>query len=333
MNIRNIFNKNEKIIDKFFENRKDKIIKSTNLKLDEIKEKNNNIKLEYEENFNKDKKIIIKSFLDGKLSIKDYETDKILDEYLKYIDNQDNIKENKEEIDCYLKKLLNNLLEYKNYLKFNYIFEDLKNKYKERQDILNKFNELKKELIVKEKELNKISKKINKKGIFNKNNKKEENEIQYNKKVIDIKELYKEIDKYDSYIKIIKNLNDSSTIYEVLNYASQFYQYLSEIIILNEETILSEDIDVRIEELRAFLKNPNNIIINNIAILEEKDIPIIIADIYKLSNLKVEKQDIINNLNALIESLQKLKNNYYIEKSKISIEDIKFICGFKKIMK
>ena len=66
--------------------------------------------------------------------------------------------------------------------------------------------------------------------------------------------------------------------------------------------------------------------------LEEKNIAIMISDRYKLLNFAIEKEDITpDNLDNLIDTLQKIKNYYYIQKSGINLEEMEFICEFKKL--
>ena len=79
-----------------------------------------------------------------------------------------------------------------------------------------------------------------------------------------------------------------------------------------------------ISNLDDFLKNPYNTIINNLTILEEKDVAIIIKDRYKLLNFMIEKEDIsLNNVDNLVsgqiywfkmEVVNPTKNNYYLLK-------------------
>ena len=97
--------------------------------------------------------------------------------------------------------------------------------------------------------------------------------------------------------------------------------------------ITQEEIDKFIEELKEFLINPYNVIIKNITIVEEKDIPMIISDRYKLLNFMITKDDITeSNLDTLISTLQVIKNNYDISRSQIKIEDMQFISDAKKII-
>ncbi len=340
LNLRYLYLKNQKNIDKYYENKKNELFKNLNLKPNEIEDKYNSLQKKYEEDVCSDRYLLINSFLNGELSSKDYEPDKIKDEYIKLVPQnfiEEAPEKEMEEINQNSIKFLNNLLEYKNYLKFQYIFEDIKKKYQEKEQHKNAFNTTRKEIAIKEKKLAKLNNKINGKGLFGKQEKKDKKEKQtaeYNAMILEIKELYKQLENDEVYTKIVYNLSDNSTICDVLKFASQFNNYLTECIIANNRNIAMEEIDTEIKDLKEFLDNPNNIIIKNIAILEEKNIPIMISDRYKLLNFTIDKEDIKpENLDTLIDTLQKIKNNYYIQKSKIDLSEMKFICDFNKITK
>jgi len=64
------------------------------------------------------------------------------------------------------------------------------------------------------------------------------------------------------------------------------------------------------------------------------NIAIIISDRYKLLNFNIQKDDINEeNLDNLIDSLNKIKNYYEIEQAGIDINTIKFVCKADKILK
>ena len=338
LNIRYLYLKNQKNIDKYYESKKNELFKNLNLEPDKIEDKYTSLQRKYEEDLNLDKLLWMNNFLDGNLNSKDYEKDKLKDEYVKIISPKiiEEISEKDlEEVNQNSIKFLNSLYEYKNYLRFQYIFEDIKKKYQEREQHKNSYNLTRKEISAKEKRLEKLNKKINGKSLFGKKEKKDKKEQQtaeYNALILEIKESYKELEDNEVYTKIIDNLSDNSTIYDVLKFASQFYNYLTECIIENKKNITSDEIDIEIKELKEFLDSPNNIIIKNIAILEEKNISIIISDRYKLLNFTIEKEDITpDNLDNLIGTLEKIKNYYYIQKSGINLNEMEFICEFKKI--
>ena len=85
LNLRYIYIKNQKNIDKYYENRKNELLKNIDIETDKIEEKYNNLQKQYEEDKCMDNYLLIHNFLDGKLNSKDYEPDKIKDEYLKLI--------------------------------------------------------------------------------------------------------------------------------------------------------------------------------------------------------------------------------------------------------
>ena len=117
-----------------------------------------------------------------------------------------------------------------------------------------------------------MNKKINGKGLFNKKGKKEQQTAEYNALILEIKELYKKLDNDEIYVKIIDNISDNSTIYNVLKFASQFSTYVTECSIKHNPSITQEEIEQNILDLREFLNNPYNIIIKNITVMEEKNI-------------------------------------------------------------
>lgn len=335
LNLRYIYMINQKNIYKYYENRKTELLKIINIEADKVEEKFFRLKKKYDEDISSDKNLLIQSFLDGTLDYKDYEYKKIMDEYLKLVPQtlmENGSKRAIKEITQNSIKFLNSLYEYKNYLKFQYIFDDIKTKYQEKEQHKNSYNETKKEISIKEKKLDKLNKKMKGKGLFNKKNKKEQQTAEYNALILEIKNLYKKLDNDEIYVKIIDNLTDSSTIYNVLKFASQFSTYVTECSIKNNPSITQEEIEQNILELQEFLNNPYNIIIKNITILEEKNISIIISDRYKLLNFTIEKDDINpDNLDNLIDILRKIKNYYCIQKSGINLDDMAFICEFKKI--
>ncbi|MGN1326562.1 MAG: hypothetical protein ACI4VQ_00525 [Clostridia bacterium] len=335
LNLRYIYLKNQKSIDKYYDRKITEIFKNINVTPDKIQEKYSDLKKKLDEDIRTDKYLITQSFLDGKLSTKDYEQETIKGEYIKLTSDKfiKNIsKKDLKELNQNSIKFLHNLEEYKNYLKFQYIFDDIKKKYQEREQYKNSYNTTKKEIVAKEKKLKSLNKKITGKSLFGKKDKLEKQTAEYNSMVLELKELYKQMDNDKIYSKIIEELSESSTIYDALKFASQFNNYLVDCIIENNKTITQKEIDEVIYDLQKFLNNPYNIIIKNITILEDKNIPIIISDRYKLLNFSINKEDINEgNIDNLITTLQKIQNSCNIQKSGLKLEDMQFICEFKKI--
>lgn len=337
LNFRYIYLKNQKEIDKYFESKKDFVIKQTNVSRQMIIEKYEKNQRELIAYKDMDKYRIINKFLTGKLDIKDYEEDKIKQEYSKmFLKDTCNVKtkKNKREMNEDSIKFLRSLIEYKNFINYKFIYEDIKKKYEQKDEHKNSYNAIRKEIVSQEKKLKKLNKKINGKGLFQKKDKKEKQTLQYNEIVKDLKEKYKKMDEEEIYQKIIINLNDESSIYDVLIFASKFNNYLTDCIIENNPSITQEEIEEIINGLKQFLTDPYIIIIKNITLLENKNIAMIISDRYKLLNFNIQKDDINEeNLDNLIDSLSKIKNYYEIGQVGIDINTIKFVCKVDKILK
>lgn len=335
LNFRYIYLKNQKNIDKYYERKRAEIFKNINVSPEKIQEKYDNLKKKIDEDVGTDKSLIIQAFLNGKLNTKEYTQDAINGEYAKIVSDKfiKNIqKKDLQELNQNSIKFLHNLEEYKNYLKFQYIIDDIKKKYQEKDQHKNSYNTTKKAIDAREKKIKSLNKKLTGKGLFGKKDKIEKQALEYNSMVLELKELYKQMDNDKIYSKIIENLSDSSTIYDALKFASQFNNYLVDCIIENNNTITQKEIEEGIHDLQDFLNNPYNIIIKNIAILEDKNIPIMISDRYKLLNFTIDKEDINEaNLDNLITTLQKIKNSCNIQKSGLNLDDMQFICEFKKI--
>ena len=332
LNLRYLYMKNQKNIDKYYEIKRERLQKRLGETPEEILNKEENLKIKLEQEIDTDKFLIIQKFLDGTLDTKDYEETRIKAEYIKLIP-EEMLVPFKEEIDINSIKFLNSLYEYKNYLKFKYIYEDVKKKYLDIDQHKNSYSSIKKEIESKEKKLKKINKNINRKRLFGNKSKQEKDIAEYNSTILEIKSLYKNLDTEEIYVKIAKNISKNSSIFDTLQFASKFYSYLVECIIENNKDITPPQIEELIDELRNFVKNPNIIIIKNITILEEKNIPIIISDRYRLLNFQITKDDINEtNFDSLISSLQKIKNYHNIKESNIDLNDMEFICEFNKIL-
>lgn len=332
LNFRNIYIENKNSIDKFFEKKKNEILKKWNKTPDEIRKIYANLVQQKIEKEQIDKKIILENFLSGKLNVKNYTEEKFMKNAEKILskDVLKNIKTD-DEITANINKFLNSLYEYRNYMKYKFVIEDIKKYYKDKEKYKKSCSELKKKIETSEKELIKSNK--SSKGFFIFKSKKEQNTNNSTKLIKEIEALYKELDLNTFYEKIATEINDNSTIQDVLGLAVEFYNYMISCMIKNEEDISQEEMDAQINELRQFIDNPYNTIINNISFLEEKDIVLIIKDRYKLLNFIIEKDDLdISNLDNLISTVEDIKTNINLYYAKLDINDIEQLLKIQKIV-
>lgn len=324
--INNIYLKNKKEIDKFYSDKKEETLKKYKINVENIllNYKSNQKQLDKEKSL--DKKKILDNFLSGKWNAKDYEEEKINKIYQKYININVLTTDNMSEINENINKFTRSIYEYKEYLKYKYILDNIKEKFSEKDNYKNKYKENLKEIDKCGSQL----KKLNKPNIFSK---KEIDDIKVNEIFLKEKEIYKELSKNIIYYKISENINENSTILDILYFASSFYKFLVDAIIRQNKDITSTEIEDVIKELKNYIKFPYFTIINNIKMVEEKDIALIIKDRYKLLNFNIEKEDLQEeNLENLLNELQKINISNNIKNAGLNIEEIKNLCEYKKIL-
>ena len=336
LNLRYLYLTNESIIDKYFVKEANELLKKWQKAPNEIRNCYLDLKRQKLEKMAIDKSLILNKFVSGKLKTKNYTEEKIKSNLSKVIEKNtlQDVEEKKEEILTNIFKFLNSLYEYKNYMSFRFIIEDIKKYYKEKENYKKVYADTKKQIEEKEKKLRKLNKKLSSNGFFGMKKDITKQTAEQTTLISEIKELYKQLDLNKFYNKIYSELKDDSTIYDALNLASSYYTYLTDFIIKNNKTITQEEIDEQIVELDEFITIPYNTIINNMTILEEKDIAIIIKDRYKLLNFIVEKEDLsINNVDTLVSTLEDIIIGNNMKKAGLNIENIEEICELKKVLK
>ena len=325
LNIRNIYLNKKNLIDKYFEKAKNDLLKKWDKKPEEIIKAYIEIKEKLNEKEKQDKKILLSKFIDGELKPQDYSKEKISEIYEKLIDNDENL--DKEQINKNIVSFLNNIYEYKNYLNFQFIIEDIKDIYSKKEENKKNYFETKKQIEASEKKL----RKINKPSFFKKEKGKN---IEQEKLISRLQELYKELDKEQFNKKIYENLKDNASLFEVLVLAKSDYSYMANCFIKNNPDILPEEIVENINDLKQFMKSPYHTIMKNVHILEEKDLQLIIKDRYRLLNFKVEKEDLDeNNIDILEKNLKTIELSLNLEKAGLHIEDIEKVCKIKDLLK
>jgi len=321
LNFRYIFLKKEAEIIKYYNDQKGMAQTSLSDGISNIEEKYRALNKEYIEKNKEQKEIIVNRFLSGELNIKDYEDKSISKTYSRFI-NLDTLEEKREEINLNLIKLLHNLYEYRNYLKYKFIFDDMKTKYLEEGDEKTTYNSIKKQIIDSVEALN------NNAGGFKLFKKTAER-----KSMQEISSLFEELDKVEVEEKIKEKLTQKSTIKEMGEVAAAFYKYLFISIIENDKEIEEPQIIGKIEEFKKFIDYPYNTISESISMMDDKEIALIIKDRYTLFDIKITKDQLDEgSINSLINDLEKIENYYYIQKANIDLNKIDGLYKMKKIV-
>lgn len=297
LNFKYLYYQNKKKFDLYYNTKKFELIN--------LKEEYENLYKEKEELIRTSAFLLQQSFLENKLNINDYTIDKVRKAY-KSIVSEEKIDLIKNEVI----KLYNNVIEYKNYLEFIPIIDNIKELYKEKDKYKNIY-------LNKKKEIEKLEKKLykNTKALFKitKERKFEVINSLVNKEIIELKQKYNELE-YNYFLEQIMNLDESTTIYDLFNLALSNYNYLMK----------NEEIDIK--KLNSFITNPRINILKNILINDTKDISMLIIDRYNLFGFELKKEQLEqSNLDNLIKELEIILGSIEMEKLGITENRIKFV--------
>lgn len=313
LNIKYLYYKNIKTFEKYIENKRNEFINGNG---ENILETYNNLVINSDLLLSNSHYIWLNKFMNNELNVYDYEPAKISKIYASFI------KEEKENSSEEINKLSNSSLEYKNYLYFKYLIDDLKEKYNTKKDQKNILKKLIKEIQKKEKLISKYSSKKNKKEKIN---------IKIMNLIKELESLYEELDVVKFNDIINKKLTEDSSIYEALLIACSNYLYMVRCMKKNDKT---EGFELEQYKLIDYILNPYNTIIQNIGFREDKDISLIISDKYKLSNFEITKEtfETEEKIDEIIMNAKKINifNNFI---NIIGYDNLKYIIKYKEIEK
>jgi len=343
LNIRYLYHKNEKNIDKFYALKKEQTLRDLETTEEQIEEKCEAMKARVKSLSEKDDRIILDKFLNAELLVNDYKADNInsLIGKMETVGQRDD-----EEFFGNVRKLLNNLKEYKIYAEFKFLVTDIiamfkknvKNKDNKDKKQKTQYEERMEEIVKAEKKLYQLNANINKNSkvlFFAKKKQANEAEIlERNNQILILKDLYRKLDD-DMIDKGVKEkITDTTTILETLTFASSYYNFIARRIIKQFPEITEDEINSMIVRLKEEIRQPNFSVINNMNITEVKDMTIIIKDKYKLLGLNVTKEDFEeSNVDTLTNQTKILTMHNNIRNSNLTIEDIEFMCKAKEVLK
>lgn len=352
VNIRCIYDRYESEIDKFYENKSDEILKSFNSTSEGVDEKKSELIKKKNSIETTDNKIILDKFFTGALNINDYKGDNYQKMYYDLISK--NVTElsdaEKAEMDINIEKLNNNLDEYAKYSEYKFLVDDvLQLKDEELKKIEeNKSKKVKKtdydltkESVKKLKaEIVKLNAKISKpkKSLFGKNKLEGKKDsvaiLQRNNLILELKKSYMQLDEDILKQKIVQNIDDTSSLLDVLKLASSYYWFMAKSMIKKNEEITDKEIGETAKKIRDFINFSNFTVINYIKISDTKELAVIIKDKYKLFGIQVSKENFQeDNLEDLIKKVKIITNFNNILKSKFSIDDLEYIMAVKELLK
>lgn len=240
-----------------------------------------------------------------------------------------------------LEKLKNNIVEYDTYNEFLPLFTYFKEEYQGLIEVNNNdykgLRDINNQIILKEKELDKLNKKIfGNKGLFKINDEKDLKKLK-SESVRIAKELYDLYKLHDQeYFKshIMSVLGSSMTISDVLNIYYSF-DYFKKLAIQKAYELEDYDEIIKLSDsFYLFATNPLNVIISGIPVFEEANISKVIANKYRLNSLKITEDDLKpENLKPLLNKILLILRVEKVETSdKISLDKIWFMVSVEKLI-
>lgn len=323
LNIRYLYFKHKKEIDKYYESLKEE-------SLDEYLTKYIELKTNQKLNEYQNRTYLFNNFINHTLMLTAY-SEKTIDGLLT------DIILDREDEDNYLNltKLSSSLSEYNEYLNFEYIIKDIKELFTKKEEYKGKYDLKLKDITKKEKELFSLNKQINKTGLFKPNLKKiNELKLKRNTTITDILSLYIELDELTIQNDIYNNVTNETTYQDILKLTCFNTKYFIKLLKDQIDNLTIEDINQNITNLFEYAFGSEINIISNIAISEEKDIPKIIKDKYRLLNISINEENLNkDDIEKVQKNIEDLIIYYNIKKINLNIQDIDFIFKAEKLKK
>ena len=320
VNFKSIYLKNEKNINKYYEKRHLEFLEKHQDQ--EIYDLRINLSQRYTELVRKDKYLNFNKFITEEYHLGDFkDTDKRKEKY--FINNNYNYSS--------LLELYNIINEYKIITQYKYILDDMKNKLENKDSLKNSRLNVLKKIIKEEKQLEKLNNSQNKKSLFGKKKNNEKWLFDYRNFLNNIMESYKELDKANFEELVYNKLSKDSVILDVLKLISSNYLYFVKMTKDNTDDDIST-INTKFEELKKYLNSNNFYLLNNIALLDEKQMKQLIVDKYNLEHINLTQEDLLDdNLDNTINELKNIMDYENIQNSKIDLSYIYLYLEYQKI--
>ena len=352
VNIRFIYDKYENEIDKFYENKMQEIQEDLNSTPEQVEETKTALIRRKKKIENIDNKLILEKFYTGAWNINDYKEENYKKIYLELISKDVSLLSEKEklEMDDCVEKLNDNLNEYFKFTEYKFLTNGV---LEIREELLKEENQNKGKKVKKTKydlikenikkvtsNIFKINSKLEKKsnGLFGrkKTDGKKNNAVilERNNLILELKKLYMELDDEMIKQKIMQNIDETSSILDVLKIGSHYYGFMAKEIIKRYSEITDKELGELAEKIRDFITFSNFSVINYIKISDKKELSVIIKDKYKLFGMQLSKENFQEeNIEDLMKKVRIVANYNNIQKSKFSVKDLSYITIVKEMLK
>ena len=311
-NFKSIYLKYEKSINKYYEERHKKFLKK--YKDEDIVKLRIGLNNKLNTLINQDQYRIFQGFVNKEYSLNDYkDVDKIKDKYFK--GNSYNYNK--------LNELIHTLNEYKLLINYKYIFTDMKEKLDKKDTFKKEMSDSLKKINSEEKKLLKLNKKKAKKPLFGSKKNDEKWLFDYKTSFDNVVNNFKELEISSFDNTIFTKLSKDSTILDTLKtICSNYLYFVSKTMELDESQNI-EDINKKFEDLNSYVYYNDFYFLNNIALLDEKQMKELICNKYNLENISLSIDNLLDDsIDSTIKDITKLINYEDFIKAKINIDDI-----------
>lgn len=310
LNFKSLYFKNIRIFNKYIET----INKENSQKVEDLIKECNDKVIGRDNFYNASSKHFLYMFVKDQLLLKDY-TDENIRKVAAPLFEGDVFLKEKSIIN--LGKTLN---EYKTYLKFKYIVDEIK------KEIEGKGKE-KINSNAKLREIQKLEYQLMK---ANRNKESLKDEI-----VEKIKIAYDEYEEVYYKEKLFAYINNNSKIEDAFKFALAYYEYFIKLSKKKDDDIDMDEINRNMKELERFVASPYNMFIDNLDIMGGYDIALIVLDRYKLENINLKKEQIEKEaLDLTIKNIDLICNYYKISKlEKINYKKISEYYKIDRLLK
>ncbi len=331
-----LYNRFVKSFENYIDDKQHEIVLDS-FSFDDYLMKRNNLAKELEEIEKYDEAILIQKFMNGELMLNDYNVVNISRCYAKFMGDNPDLAKGRAKVEDF-KNLAFNLREYQGYLKFQFVLDDIKKKYAEKDSHVGDAAKLRKEISELIAELTKLTSEINSgntKGFlfFKKKVDIEKNYLEVNEKVKELDAKYEEYDNAIIYEKLNEYITETSTIFDVFKFVLSYKGYLRSCIKSLDDSIDINKVKETVKEFDEFLSDPYLNVITSSPFNVDANLALIIMDHYKLLELNVNYDDMtIEGIDGLLKELEVCINDAYLTKYELSNEFILDLFESKKIL-
>lgn len=324
INFKSIYLQNEKKINKYYENRHQEFLKnSKGSEMNDIRIKLND---EIERLKGIDPYLVFQKFITGEYSLSEYKLSDIEKKKSVYFEegSYDSTK---------LKELYDILNEYNIIIKYKYLFDDMKTKLQDKDTFKNSKSNVFKELNKLNNEIRKLNSSQNKKSLFGKKKKNDEKWLfKYKETLSSLITKYDEFDDACFNDLIYTRLTQDSTIYDVLKLVTSNYVYFVKKTLELDENQSISSITNTFNDLTNYINNNSFVLLNSIALLDEKQMKELIVNRYNLENITLTTDSLLSdNIDKTISDIKILINSENIKVSGINLDDIYLYMEYSKM--